>query len=136
VVYVNQVGGNDSLVFDGTSFAMDAQGHLLACAPSFREELIFVDFDTRKGDQSQNLPDECEAAYEALVLGTGDYIRKCGFKRVLLGLSGGVDSSLTAVIAADAVGPRTCGRRHARPVFLSRQHHRCPLPGAELRHQV
>ena len=105
VVYVNQVGGNDSLVFDGTSFAMDADGRLLACAPSFREDLTFVDFDNRQGDQRQNLPDECEAAYEALVLGTGDYIRKCGFKRVLLGLSGGVDSSLTAVIAADAVGP-------------------------------
>ncbi|PYT22939.1 MAG: NAD+ synthase [Acidobacteria bacterium] len=105
VVYVNQVGGNDSLVFDGTSFAMDASGRLLACAPSFREDLTFVDFDNRHGDLRQNLPDECEAAYQALVLGTGDYIRKCGFKRVLLGLSGGVDSSLTAVIAADAVGP-------------------------------
>ena len=104
VVYVNQVGGNDSLVFDGTSFAMDAGGNLLASAPSFREDLIFVDLETRQGDQRQSLPDECEAAYEALVLGTGDYIRKCGFKRVLLGLSGGIDSSITAVIAADAVG--------------------------------
>ncbi len=104
VIYVNQVGGNDSLIFDGTSFAIDRQGHVIASASSFQEDLVFVDLATKQGDQHQNLPDECEAAYEALVLGTRDYIRKCGFQRVLLGLSGGVDSSLTAVIAADAVG--------------------------------
>jgi NAD+ synthetase len=64
-----------------------------------------VDLDTGRGDLRENLADEREAAYEALVLGTRDYIRKCGFRKVLLGLSGGIDSSLTAVIAADAVGP-------------------------------
>lgn len=105
VIYVNQVGGNDSLVFDGTSFAVDAQGRLVACAASFREDLVFVDTAANGGDQHQNFPDECEAAYEGLVLGTGDYIRKCGFRKVLVGLSGGIDSSLTAAIAADAVGP-------------------------------
>jgi NAD+ synthase/NAD+ synthase (glutamine-hydrolysing) len=104
VVYVNQVGGNDSLVFDGTSFAMDAHGNVIASAGSFREDLVLVDVAENRGDQHQNLAEECEAAYEALVLGTRDYIRKCGFQRVLLGLSGGIDSSLTAVIAADAVG--------------------------------
>jgi NAD+ synthase/NAD+ synthase (glutamine-hydrolysing) len=104
VVYVNQVGGNDQLVFDGSSFAMDAEGAVIASAASFSEDLVIVDVDTRTGDMHENLADECEAVYEALVLGTRDYIRKCGFRRVLIGLSGGIDSSLTAVIAADAVG--------------------------------
>jgi NAD+ synthase/NAD+ synthase (glutamine-hydrolysing) len=104
VVYVNQVGGNDSLVFDGSSFAMDADGRVIGSAPSFREDLVLVDTATGLGDRRESLSDECEAVYEALVLGTRDYIRKCGFRRVLLGLSGGIDSSLTAAIAADAVG--------------------------------
>jgi NAD+ synthase (glutamine-hydrolysing) len=104
VVYVNQVGGNDQLVFDGSSFAMDAQGRLAASAVSFAEDLVTFDAESGTGDPHENLPDECEAVYEALVLGTRDYIRKCGFDRVLLGLSGGIDSSLTAAIAADALG--------------------------------
>jgi NAD+ synthase (glutamine-hydrolysing) len=104
VVYVNQVGGNDQLVFDGTSFALDASGKLMACARSFDEDLVLYDTGGGTGDIHQNLADECEAAYEALVLGTRDYIRKCGFQRVLIGLSGGIDSSLTAAIAVDALG--------------------------------
>ncbi len=105
VVYVNQVGGNDQLVFDGSSFAMDREARVIGSAASFAEDLVFVDTDAGQGDAHESLPDENEAAYQALVLGTRDYIRKCGFVRVLLGLSGGIDSSLTAVIAADAVGP-------------------------------
>lgn len=105
VVYVNQVGGNDQLVFDGSSFAMDGRARVIASAASFAEDLVFVDVDAGAGDLRENLADEREAAYEALVVGTRDYIRKCGFRKVLLGLSGGIDSSLTAVIAADAVGP-------------------------------
>jgi NAD+ synthase/NAD+ synthase (glutamine-hydrolysing) len=104
VVYVNQVGGNDQLVFDGSSFVMDAEGRLLASAASFREDLVFADTAGSRGDVHENLSDECEAVYDALVLGTRDYIRKCGFQHVLLGLSGGIDSSLTAAIAVDAVG--------------------------------
>jgi NAD+ synthase (glutamine-hydrolysing) len=104
VVYVNQVGGNDQLVFDGTSFAIDASGQMRACARSFGEDLVLYDTAANTGDLRANLPDECEAAYEALVLGTRDYIRKCGFSRVLIGLSGGIDSSLTAAIAVDALG--------------------------------
>src|SRR5439155_1461377 len=104
VVYVNQVGGNDSLVFDGSSFAMDAAGNVTASAASFEEDLVIWDTATGAGDRHENLPDECGAAYQALVLGTRDYIRKCGFQRVLIGLSGGIDSSLTAAIATDAVG--------------------------------
>ena len=104
VVYVNQVGGDDQLVFDGSSFAMLPDGTVAASAASFREDLVLFDTATGTGDLHENLPDECEAAYEALVLGTRDYIRKCGFSRVLIGLSGGIDSSLTAAIAVDAVG--------------------------------
>jgi NAD+ synthase (glutamine-hydrolysing) len=104
VVYVNQVGGNDQLVFDGSSFAMDAEARVIAAAASFAEDLVLVDTATGTGDIHDSLADEREAVYEALVMGTRDYIRKCGFSRVLLGLSGGIDSSLTAVIAADAVG--------------------------------
>jgi NAD+ synthase (glutamine-hydrolysing) len=103
-IVVNQVGGNDQIVFDGTSFAMDAQGNVIASAASFAEDLVIVDTTTGDGDQHANLPDECEAVYAALVLGTRDYIQKCGFRQVLIGLSGGIDSSLTAVIAVDAVG--------------------------------
>jgi len=104
VIYVNQVGGNDQLVFDGSSFALDREGRLIAAAASFAEDLVVLDLDTCEGDIHETLPDEREAAYEALVLGTRDYLQKCGFRRVLVGLSGGIDSSLTAVIAADAVG--------------------------------
>jgi NAD+ synthase/NAD+ synthase (glutamine-hydrolysing) len=104
IVYVNQVGGNDQLVFDGSSFAMNSDGDVIAEAASFREDLVLVDFATSEGDRNASSPDECEAAYEALVLGTRDYIHKCGFKEVLIGLSGGIDSSLTAAIAVDAVG--------------------------------
>jgi NAD+ synthase/NAD+ synthase (glutamine-hydrolysing) len=104
VVYVNQVGGNDQLVFDGSSFAMDGKARVIASAASFAEDLVLADTEAGTGDWRENLADECEAVYEALVLGTRDYIRKCGFRTVLLGLSGGIDSSLTAVVAADAVG--------------------------------
>lgn len=104
LVYVNQVGGNDSLVFDGSSFALDPAARLSAACASFQEDLVMVDTDTGAGDHHANLPDEDEAVYEALVLGTRDYLHKCGFRRVLLGLSGGIDSSLTAALAVDAAG--------------------------------
>jgi NAD+ synthase (glutamine-hydrolysing) len=103
-IVVNQVGGNDQIVFDGASFAMDAGGNVIASAASFAEDLVIADTITGEGDRHANLPDECEAVYQALVLGTRDYIRKCGFSRVLIGLSGGIDSSLTAAIAVEAVG--------------------------------
>jgi NAD+ synthase (glutamine-hydrolysing) len=104
VVYVNQVGGNDQLVFDGSSFAMNGAGELIAAARSFEEDLIIADTDAGTGDRHEDFPDECEAVYQALVLGTRDYMRKCGFSRVLIGLSGGIDSSITAAIAVEAVG--------------------------------
>jgi NAD+ synthase (glutamine-hydrolysing) len=104
IVYVNQVGGNDQLLFDGTSFAMNPEGEVIACAASFEEDLVLVDTGKLTGDRHDNLSDECEAVYQALAMGTRDYIRKCGFERVIIGLSGGIDSALTAAIAVDAVG--------------------------------
>jgi NAD+ synthase/NAD+ synthase (glutamine-hydrolysing) len=104
VVWVNQIGGDDQLVFDGSSFVIDASGKVIAEAASFEEYLIFADLDAGTGDRHANLPDENEAVYQALVLGTRDYVRKCGFSKVLIGLSGGIDSSLTAAVAVEALG--------------------------------
>jgi NAD+ synthase/NAD+ synthase (glutamine-hydrolysing) len=104
VLLVNQVGGNDSLVFDGCSIALNAAGELIAQASSFEEDLILVDTATMTGDMHDVLTTVEASAYAALVLGTRDYVRKCGFKKVVVGLSGGIDSALTAVIATDALG--------------------------------
>ena len=105
VVMVNQVGGNDSLVFDGSSLVLDATGKLIAQGKSFEEDLIYFDSDQLTGEMHQQIEGEEASAYAALVLGTRDYVRKCGFRQVIVGLSGGIDSALTAAIAADAVGP-------------------------------
>jgi NAD+ synthetase len=106
VLMCNQVGGNDSLIFDGSSLALDARGELIAQAASFEEDLVVVDpFDEPDlGTPAPAPDDDTEAAYRALVLGTRDYVRKCGFGKVLVGLSGGVDSSLVACIAKEALG--------------------------------
>lgn len=104
LVYVNMVGGNDQLIFDGSSFALDASGQAVAEARSFEEDLVLLDLDTLSGDRHASHEDETSAVYDALVVGTRDYLRKCGFQRVLIGLSGGIDSSLVACIAVDAVG--------------------------------
>jgi NAD+ synthetase len=99
----NQVGGNDSLIFDGSSLALNADGQLIAQAKSFEEDLVIVDpFDA--SPVHDPLEDDTEAAWRALVLGTRDYVRKCGFSKVLIALSGGIDSALVAAIAADALG--------------------------------
>ncbi len=103
-VYVHMVGGNDQLVFDGSSFAMTAEGKLVAQAKSFEEDLVLFDSSNSTGEIHPTDFDPDEAAYDALVLGTRDYIRKCGFRSVLVGLSGGIDSALVAAVAVDAVG--------------------------------
>ena len=109
VAMVNQVGGNDSLVFDGSSLVIAPDGQLIAQAKSFEEDLIYFDasFDGEKltGDMHPQVAGEEASAYEALVLGTRDYVHKCGFEKAIIGLSGGIDSALTASIAADALGP-------------------------------
>jgi NAD+ synthase/NAD+ synthase (glutamine-hydrolysing) len=104
VVYVNQVGGNDSLIFDGASVAITPDGRIAAQAHSFAEDMVYFDTVTGEGDLRPQPDDELDAAFQALVLGTRDYVRKCGFSKVVVGLSGGVDSALVAVIAVAAVG--------------------------------
>ena len=104
VVLVNQVGGNDSLVFDGSSLVLDREGTVIAQGKSFEEDLIFFDSQTLIGEMHAQIAGDDASAYFALVLGTRDYMRKCGFQRAIVGLSGGIDSALTAVIAAEAVG--------------------------------
>jgi len=103
VVYVNQVGGNTDLVFDGGSFVLDERGRVLGCAEDFEQDVAVLDTDAP--------PTPCrttegvEALYRALVLGVGDYVRKTGHRSVVVGLSGGLDSSVTACIASEALGP-------------------------------
>ncbi|MDO9589589.1 MAG: NAD(+) synthase, partial [Microcella sp.] len=131
VAYVNIVGGQDDLVFDGDSVVVDGHGTILARAPQFVEHLLIVDVDAAEHTETElppavrrvelevgaassehpvavdiaNLPDDREQLWNALVTGTRDYVRKNGFRSVILGLSGGIDSAVCAAIAADAIGP-------------------------------
>src|SRR5579859_4664489 len=105
VAMVNQVGGNDSLVFDGSSVVIAPDGQVIAQGKSFAEDLIYFDSQSLTGDMHPQVAGEEASAYEALVLGTRDYVHKCGFARAIIGLSGGIDSALTAAIAVDALGP-------------------------------
>jgi NAD+ synthase (glutamine-hydrolysing) len=103
VLLANQVGGNDSLIFDGSSLALNSRGELIAQAASFEEDLVIV--DPCHAELVPEPPcDDTEAAYRALVVGTRDYVRKCGFKKAIIALSGGIDSALVAAIATDALG--------------------------------
>jgi NAD+ synthetase len=104
VICANQVGGNDDLVFDGNSVAVDPQGNVIAHAKPFEEDIIMVDLDYNAGDQHGQTLTDAEAVYRALVLGTRDYAAKCGFKKAVVGLSGGIDSAFVAAIAAEAMG--------------------------------
>ena len=104
VAMVNQIGGNDSLIFDGSSIVLNAEGKVIAQGKSFEEDLLYFDSNNLTGDLHPQIEGEDASVYGALVLGTRDYMRKCGFKKAIIGLSGGIDSALTAVIAADAVG--------------------------------
>jgi NAD+ synthase (glutamine-hydrolysing) len=113
IAYVNLVGGQDELVFDGGSMVVSPQGELAWHADAFQEDLLVVEIPGTGSDGGPPLPDpsrepwpeEPEDVYRAVVLGLGDYVRKNGFAEVVVGLSGGIDSSLTAVVAADALGP-------------------------------
>jgi NAD+ synthase (glutamine-hydrolysing) len=139
IVYVNQVGGQDELVFDGASLVMDARGHIVASAPQFSESVLVADVTTDSeipappvrprtgpatppvtvslGPRARSVPASAAAGpvapvlgpeaevYQALVLGTRDYVTKNGFAGALIGLSGGIDSSLVAAVAVDALGP-------------------------------
>ncbi len=105
VVMVNQVGGNDSLVFDGSSLVLNREGEVIAQGRSFEEDLIYFNPDELTGEMHEQILGDEASAYAALVLGTRDYMHKCGFQKAIIALSGGIDSALTAVIAADAVEP-------------------------------
>jgi NAD+ synthase (glutamine-hydrolysing) len=110
VAYVNQVGGNDDLIFDGRSSVFDREGRLVARAKGFQEDILIADLGLRDQVQSSGTVSEDDFETEAeiwhaLVLGVRDYVSKTRFSKVLLGLSGGIDSALTAAIAAEAVGP-------------------------------
>jgi NAD+ synthetase len=124
VLMVNQVGGNDSLVFDGSSIALDRDGEVIAQAKSFEEDLIFIDlvshgekasdcpatgaeinlYAQSPGERESESESEHGAIFQALVMGTRDYVRKCGFAKAIIGLSGGIDSALVAAIAVEALG--------------------------------
>ncbi|MDP3211291.1 NAD+ synthase [Methylotenera sp.] len=106
IVYVNMVGGQDELVFDGASFVLNAQGELMCELPAFESQLELVDFEHAQplhGNMTKNLPLEA-TVYHALKLGLADYVNKNGFPGVVIGLSGGVDSALTLALAVDAIG--------------------------------
>jgi NAD+ synthase (glutamine-hydrolysing) len=103
LAYVNQVGGNDELVFDGNSVIFDAQGNVIAQAKDFQEDLLLADIPG-SGGRKESPSGGVESIRRALVLGLADYVRKCGFKSVVLGLSGGIDSALTAALAVEALG--------------------------------
>jgi hypothetical protein len=110
ILYANQVGANDDLIFDGTSMAFNRQGELVARLPSYQAGLALVEYDPIQhdlcpGDIAPLPTDENEAIWSALVLGVRDYTHKCGFSKAVIGLSGGIDSALVAAIAAAALGP-------------------------------
>ncbi len=109
VCYTNMVGGQDELVFDGGSAVFSPSGDVLARGKQFEEDLLVIDIDSdSKHPPAPPLPDplpDLEEVYEALTIGTRDYVRKNGFNKVVIGLSGGIDSTLTATVAADALGP-------------------------------
>lgn len=104
LVYVNQVGGNDELLFDGASFAVNRQGDVVSQCRDFEEDLVVFDTEDECGEIHDVSKEEEESVLKALVMGTRDYTEKCGFRKVVLGLSGGIDSSITAVIACRALG--------------------------------
>ncbi|MCH2154513.1 MAG: NAD+ synthase [Opitutales bacterium] len=124
LVYCNAVGGNDELIFDGKSFVVDAQGKLLGSAPAFSEALTVIDTEEPSEDYGHvTAPDDMEDLLAALTLGLLDYAHKTGFSKALIGLSGGIDSALTAAIAARALGPENV-IGISLPSSISSQHSR------------
>jgi len=103
-IFVNQIGANDELIFDGLSLAVDRDGDAFAVCPSFKEHVETIDTNTPGVPGLYAPQEQIESAHQALVLGIGDYLRKCGFQKVVIGLSGGVDSAVVACLAAEAVG--------------------------------
>lgn len=114
LIYANQVGGNDSVLFDGSSMAFDSVGTIIAQAADFEEDLVAADLNTPGSREIHPVSDSRSASVlKALVTGTRDYVNKCGFSRTVVGLSGGIDSALTLVIAKMALG-----RENVSAVFM------------------
>ncbi|OGF17222.1 MAG: NAD+ synthase [Candidatus Edwardsbacteria bacterium RIFOXYD12_FULL_50_11] len=104
-IYINQVGGNDELVFDGRSFGVDKNGQMAWWLPAFQEEVVIIDSSLPGKFVEPPVQDEIGSIYSALKLGVRDYFRKCGFNQAVVGLSGGIDSAVVAALAAQALGP-------------------------------
>ena len=119
LLYVNQVGGNDSVLFDGISLAFDPKGRVVARARDFEEDMVVFDTDREKGDLHPVSGTDTESLLNALTMGTRDYVRKCGFSRAVVGVSGGIDSALTAFIAAQALG-----KENVTAIFMPSQYTR------------
>src|ERR1019366_7991769 len=105
ILYCNLVGGNDELIFDGCSMSMDGSGNLFQLGKSFEEDFFVYDNEKPSLKPTHSLESETAKIYQALVVGTRDYVHKCGFEKVLIGLSGGIDSALVACLATEALGP-------------------------------
>lgn len=103
-VFVNQIGGNDELIFDGRSMCLDKRGEAIEVFPPFKEMVKTVDLSLDGKPRSYSSQDKIESVYQALILGLRDYLRKCGFHKAVIGLSGGIDSALVAVLAKEAIG--------------------------------
>jgi len=104
LIYVNQVGANDELIFDGSSMFVDRDGEMVALLPAFEEKVQRVDTGQKGAPNNYNPQDKMESLYQALVLGIRDYFSKCGYHSAIIGLSGGIDSALTACLAVAALG--------------------------------
>ena len=120
LIFANQVGGNDSVLFDGTSAAFNREGKMVAQGKEFEEDLVVLDLKATEPD-SKNLHavsgSDTESILKALIMGTRDYVTKCGFKKVVVGLSGGIDSALTTYIATMALG-----KENVSTVFMPSQY--------------
>jgi NAD+ synthase (glutamine-hydrolysing) len=128
MVYVNQVGGNDGLLFDGISTTFESQGKIAVQATDFEEDLVVFDTDApekaQPADQVHPVsPSDVASVAKALATGTHDYVTKCGFQKVVVGLSGGIDSALTAAIAVKALGPENVSVVFMPSQYTSRENY-------------
>ena len=117
LLYINQVGGNDSVLFDGISLAFDSKGKIVARARDFKEDMVIFDTNTQEGEIHPISQSDTESILSALIMGTRDYVWKCGFSRAIVGLSGGIDSALTACIAV-----RALGKENVTGIFMPSQY--------------
>ena len=131
VIYCNQVGGNDELLFDGLSMVVDPKGRLICLGRQFESDMVIWDTDKTYKEIRDPWPPEEKTVLKGLIMGTRDYISKCGFRRALLGLSGGIDSSLVAFIAREAVGGRNVTGISMPSPFTSEMSRECARQLAE-----